>query len=372
MKITQLEENEAQELAKQIDQLQEEKRTETAEKNESINSIREEKKRIKAGDKELLGVEIMPGDRLGFYLGIGIEIILTLFLILFYSSVIYSAFMLDVNNAVLEAIKNGKLFSTAIVNLESIPQSFKSVGFLGPVFLLSATFIFLALGYLIHQFGKYQQYLKAASIYIFTFIFDSLLAYEIVRKIHIANFNSGTIEEPWRFEMAFTELSFWIILCSGFGIYVIYGLILDYIIKEYNQLQPKIIALNARDAKIKKLEQDQQNILNKIDDQIDILNKKISSLRSKISEKRESISLNNAKITDTKKKIDSIRVTREIDTHAIKGKANAFTIGWINFIVKNSENQERQKQISKCSEMLEKFLIDLRETKNNPINFTTL
>lgn len=158
---------------------------------------------------------------------------LTVYLFIFYSSASYSAFFKNFDaNVTLQA---------SIFDPQSIPNSFHS-GFASGLFVLLLPFIFLALGYVAHQFSSKEKglgiYLKTAALYFITFIFDSLLAYQIGKKIYdvwvTTQLNS---QPPYSLSYAFESGDFWMVIFCGFIAYAIWGLLFGFTMDSYDNMK---------------------------------------------------------------------------------------------------------------------------------------
>lgn len=157
---------------------------------------------------------------------------LTLYLFVFYSSASYSAFFKEFtpdNNVITQAIFDTSALSEAA-----------NMGATALMFILLIPFIFLGLGFLIHifQVGKNMAgYLKVAAVIVTTFIYDALLAYEITEKIYNIK-SEGSFEESveFSFSLAMTSVNFWVIIFSGFVVYIIWGFVFDSAMHSYQNL----------------------------------------------------------------------------------------------------------------------------------------
>ena len=92
----------------------------------------------------------------------------------------------------------------------------------------------MGLGYLIHMYQKETKWsgvVKIIGIFIITFIFDALLAFQIEKKIY--DFEKTPSSPDFDFQIAFSKPEFWSIIFAGFLVYIIWGLVFDFIMKEY-------------------------------------------------------------------------------------------------------------------------------------------
>ncbi len=206
------------------------------------------------------------------------------------------------------------------------------------IFVSTIPFAFMGLGYLIHMFqkdkktGKY----KIATLLIVTFIFDLILAFEIETKIY--DFNK-TLESPeFNLQMALQRVEFWGIIFAGFVVYIIWGLVFDFIMKEYDNFD-KINAF------IKKLKEDKEN------NEIEI--KKLTKLINEII----------LKITQVKSEIKEIQSV--IDGFVFPKRKYLllyaeYTKGWYIAIGKKIAlpTEEKNKLLSECQKISQKHLED--------------
>ena len=110
------------------------------------------------------------------------------------------------------------------------PDTWDEFGILGVLFLLSSTSLFITLGFLYAKWNKDNDQLKKIGVLSFTLLFDVLMAYEIVEKIHLLKYNMGMEMKEWVPTMVFTNINFWIIICAGFAAYIIWGFVFEFLI----------------------------------------------------------------------------------------------------------------------------------------------
>lgn len=348
-----------------ISSIELEKESELKHKTDFINNLKVEVERIRGGDLSLVGEEVKAGDKAGFIIGISIFLSLTIYLFLFYTSVIYNAFLFDplAQDVNPEDFLNN--ISSAIVNLNAIPNTWKSNGIIGAFFLCFAPAMFLALGYLIHKFNKEKAYFKTFVLYTVTLFFDALLAYEIVRKIHEIKLNSGIIEEPWEFAMVLPEISFYIIICAGFLVYILWGIILSYSLEEADNLQPAKMAMNVRKEKIRQKKEEIEHDEVKYKNFIGSVKKEIEELQDEITNQKNKINNNITAIETKTKKIETIKNTIEVPHSEIIKKVKTFTVGWTNYINSAFVGAEKARLIDQSQEVIDSFI---QKIKNKPSN----
>lgn len=220
--------------------------------NEKDNLIREEAKIEKAIieiDEIRQNPSMITGDstvKLGFWIGTIIISFLTVYLFIFYSSAAYSAFF-----------KSFTADDTNIVNsifdAQAIGKAFLE-GFTELLLILTIPAVFIGLGFLIHKFSEQKgqgKFFKIAGLIITTFIFDFIIAYEIVEKIYNIKKEGSFKEIPdMTIGMSLQQPNFWLIIFAGFVVYIIWGLVFDLVMKEYEKMDKIRYALKSIEKKI--------------------------------------------------------------------------------------------------------------------------
>lgn len=269
--------------------------------DETIENKKKEISEIKEGNKK------RPMAKIYFWLGAILCVFLAIYLFIFYSSASYSAFFrTDDTMDVGSAIFYPQAFNDAIAT--SIEQF---------LLILLMPMIFLGLGFLVHQYAKKQgaeKYLKTTALYVITFIFDALLAFEISEKMYIP-----TPDAPnYTMSMAFESPNFWIIIFAGFIAYVIWGLLFDFTMDAFSEMSEGKVT-------IKRLE------------------KEIVDARNIISSEQQKINNSNSAITHLQNVITNLRAKLAVgvlyDINAIKQEINNFFQGWIGYMALTSRPQ---------------------------------
>ena len=211
-----------------------------------------------------------------FYIGLIVLIPITFYLLVFYISASYSAFFKDFNTSQLSA---------AIFDANALSKAI-SDGWLEAVFVATIPFAFMGLGYLIHMFQKHKNWLsfvKIGLLFVVTFIFDAILAYQIEEKIY--EMTKTLNDPPFDILIAFTKIQFWGIIFAGFVVYIIWGLVFDFIMKEYDNFDKikSFIRSKREDIENAKLE------IKKLMDKINPLKEEISGIEGKINDLQRTI-----------------------------------------------------------------------------------
>tara|TARA_B110000238_G_C16123337_1_gene438094 strand:+ start:673 stop:1935 length:1263 start_codon:yes stop_codon:yes gene_type:complete len=175
------------------------------------------------------GIDADKKPKAQFYIGVLILLPITLYLLVFYISASYSAFFkgFSPDTTIFASIFDGQALSKAYNDA--------SGGLLEVIFICTIPFAFMGLGYLVHMLQKSKRMatMKIASLFVITFIFDVILAYQIEKKIFDFEKLPG---EVFNLNLAFQSAEFWGIIFAGFVVYVIWGLVFDFIMKEYENI----------------------------------------------------------------------------------------------------------------------------------------
>ena len=262
-----------------------------------------------------------------FYLGLIVLIPITFYLLVFYISASYSAFFktFDPNATVTAAIFDANALSKAIED-----------GWLEGVFVATIPFAFMGLGYLIHMFQKHKNWLsfvKIGTLFVVTFIFDAILAYQIEKKIY--DFDKTPISPPFDVGIALTSPEFWGIIFAGFVVYIIWGLVFDFIMKEYENFDGIKSFIRARR------------------EDIENAHLEINKLIGKINPIKEEISGIEGKINDLQRTIDGFIFSNK---HYLTYHAE-YVKGWFLAIADNFDSLKRRDELlAKCKEEERKHL----------------
>jgi hypothetical protein len=221
---------------------QEKSRTELK-KCETAIGIYEQKeneieKKIESAAHEIVDVKVNPqkyidegkGGSAQFYIGLILLLPITLYLLVFYVSASYSSFFKEFTDDSLTA---------AIFDADALTNAFKA-SWLEGVLVITIPFVFMGLGYVIHMMQKgtgTKNIVRIIALFTTTFLFDALLAYVIEKKIY--DFNKTPDSPLYDLKIALEQAEFWMIIFAGFVVYVIWGLVFDFVMKE-NENKDKI------------------------------------------------------------------------------------------------------------------------------------
>ncbi|WP_281322499.1 ABC transporter permease [Flavobacterium aestivum] len=267
---------------------QEKSRTELK-KNETAIAIYEQKEHefnviIDNIQQEMVDVKVNPnkyidegkGQKAQFYVGLILILPITLYLLVFYISASYSAFFKEFSDDSLTA---------AIFDANALTNSFKA-SWLEGVLVITIPFVFMGLGYIIHmvQKGKgIKNTFRMIALFTITFLFDGLLAYIIEKKIY--DFNKTPDSPAYNLKIALQQAEFWMIIFAGFVVYIIWGLVFDFVMKEHENMDKIRVFIRGKKEELTNLEKVKLENSNKINDfkqKVISINGTIRELQSKI------------------------------------------------------------------------------------------
>lgn len=186
------------------------------------------------------------------------------------------------------------------------------------------------------MFGEnknWLNYVKMFLLFVVTFVFDAILAYEIESKIY--ELNKTFDSPPFDLSIAFTKNQFWGIIFAGFVVYIIWGLVFDFIMKEHKE-KDKI-----KHEQIKK----QKDILVH-QDRITGFEKQMEDIKNSIASIKELIIKARGRIEELQNIIDGVI----IPTKEYKSYASEYVQGWITFVNEKLavSHSVKQEMIEEC------------------------
>ena len=258
-------------------------------------------------DKRMALAKVRDGipqpDYLPIAIGGFIIVLLTLFLFTFYSSTGYSAFFGIPKESISEII------------ISNVFGEARSNGSGALSFVILFPIIFLAMGFIVHLSIERKQYMLLAAILLFTLVFDLFMAYKITENFYnkIANRTSSEMA-PWEWTMAFTNINFYIIIAAGFVVYIIWGFLLNFTLKEWQRIQPD----NLRREQIAELQ-----------GQVLQATAEFASLENQLSQTDERLTQIVASIEQKNNRINTLKGGGiVVDTTALQGMVGKFMEGW--------------------------------------------
>ena len=280
---------------------------------------------------------VISGDsfaKASFWIGLVIILFLTVYLFVFYSSAAYSAFFKDFT-------PDDTKLTQAIFDAQAVGKAWAD-GFAELIFILAIPAVFLGLGFLIHKFSEekgFSKYLKITGLVVVTFIFDFIIAYAIVKEIYEIWRASIFYETPpMSIEKAFTEVNFWIIIFAGFIVYIIWGLVFDFTMREYEKMDKVRYAVKNKEQKLAEYKMECRKI-------------------------KEKISILQTEKNNTQGEIDKLKILLEgfiVTIGDVKEGVNNYFTGWVGFLKSTAATQTL---ILECVQIKDKFLFDLQNSE---------
>lgn len=274
-------------------------------------------------------VKATKGASTKFWIGAILLVPISLYLLTFYISTSYSAFFksFDAKSTVIQSVLDAQALSKAW-----------NEGLIEGAFVTLIPFVFLGLGFLIHMFSENKttgNYIKLGLLFIVTFVFDCILAYEIESKLY--ELNKVFDSPPFDLKIAFTKIQFWGIIFAGFIVYIIWGLVFDFVMKEHKE----------KDRIKNEQEIRQKNVLFLLE-KINLLKKEIEEILGNIGTTKEMIIKTRGRIEELQNIIDGVI----IPTKDYKLYASEYVQGWITFIGEKIavSKTEKQTMIESCIE----------------------
>lgn len=238
--------------------------------NSAINQIKQDIEMVKS-NPEIFDITTTKQPHALFYIGLLLLIPITVYLFVFYISASYSAFF---------KVFSDDALSSAIFDAQSLTNAMKE-GILEGILILTIPTVFLGLGYIIHmvQKGKgFKNLIRVSALILMTFLFDGLLAYQIEKKIY--EFNKTMESPPYNLNVAVAEAEFWMIIFAGFVVYIIWGLVFDLVMKEFENIDKIKGFIRNKKQELLTLEETKAKV---IADSADI-QQKASTIRGKVEE----------------------------------------------------------------------------------------
>lgn len=325
-----------QELRNKLNTKKADLETERQNKNDEIKESKEQQSRysteIEELKEELANLKHGTKERNGnAWITLVISSVLlvpfSIYFFIFYSSVGYSAFFKQFG---IGNIENGDfVLSQAIFDSHAIPNAWND-GFAELMFILFMPFIFLAFGFVLNRWERekgWLKYIKIPALIIVAFLFDSLLSFEICKKIYELNamMQLGDVP-PYSVKLAIEDPTFWIIICLGFVSYLIWGFVFGFWVKAWESLDLNPEKRKRMEEKIeetkKKLEAERQNCLK--------LKAEAAGIEPKIKEVESQMG-----------------VSARYDIAKIKLELNNFFAGWQTFLAALGKTSAEKQEATK-------------------------
>lgn len=279
--------------------------------------------------------KVISGDsfvKTSFYIGLTIIIFLTIYLFVFYSSAAYSAFFKDFtpdDTKITQAIFDPNAIGKAAI-----------AGFTELIFIIAIPAVFLGLVFLIYKFSEENgsaKYLKIGVLFLVTFTFDFIIAYAIVKEIYNIKIGDSFQNMPaMTIGQAFQEVNLWIIVFAGFVVYIIWGFVFSFTMKEFEKMDKVRYAIKNKEQKLAEYKIECKNI-------------------------KEKIVLLQTEKNNTQGQIDKLKIQIEsyvLYFNDVREGINNYYTGWIGYL---KSTVAPQYQVDECDQIKESFLVEKKK-----------
>lgn len=254
-----------------------------------------------------------------YLLYLSLTIVIGIYLIFFYASVINASFFRSMQQLVDSASSSDiTLMLNSIFDVYGI---FKP----GPqlIFVYLGAFIFFGLGLLPHIFSRESsgiKWLKIVVAIVVCLVVDGMLAYKIDSNIHELKSMVGMGDAGW---IWYKSINFYLVLVFGFCVYLLWGLIYEAAMGEASRKNIHAVTqqeIKGLKVKISKLEKEMQKDKKDIKD----LQKQIDKLVLEIAELKKSLEIS---------QLNPEQLLRSLEN---------FYNGWLAYLLGLSESHEKK------------------------------
>ena len=244
---------------------------------------------------------------------VSLTILLTAYLIFFYSSSIYSAFFRNPESMIANAGTDIAMLLDSIFDPKGIFTLSTAL-----IFSYLGSFIFFSIGMAPHSVlngdGNYKK-TKAAIIIFLAFIADSALAFKIDKGLHDLKVLAGDPDTDWHF---YTSINFYLVLLFGFAAYLVWGYMFEMMLKEKTKKSPKIKA---------------DIIIKGLKEEISLLRVELSNLETRIIELETQLKAIVSQLEQLKKELEK----RLQNPDTLSQNLTSFYMGWQRWLYNTNE-----------------------------------
>jgi hypothetical protein len=244
---------------------------------------------------------------------VALTILLTAYLIFFYSSSIYSAFFRNPESMLSNAGNDIAMLLDSIFDPKGIFTLSTAL-----IFSYLGSFIFFSIGMAPHSIlngdGTYKK-IKAAVIVFLAFVADSALAYKIDKGLHDLKIMAGVSDSNWHF---YSSINFYLVLLFGFAAYLVWGYMFEMMLKEKSKKSGDIKA---------------EIIIKGLKEEINLLKTELKELEIKIIELETQLKSIESQLEQLKKNLDK----RMQNPDALSQNLTSFYMGWQQWLNNTNE-----------------------------------
>jgi hypothetical protein len=187
------------------------------------------------------------------------------------------------------------------------------------------------MGYLMHKFQENKQHVKFIGMIFITFLFDSILAYEITEKIYnLSKTNSFQNIPDYSISLAINRIEFWLIIFAGFLVYFVWGFIFDFTMEAYSKNDKIGVAIKEKEKQIK-----------------DLL-AELGDLKSQSERMTHAVAEHNTEISKLNKSLEGSIISKDFQLHVF-----GFAQGWMSWMKQSGKKNE---DLQEASEIVHDFV----------------
>ncbi len=317
------------------------------------NKIPDNEKKIPEYEKEIEEARLdltPPPLRRRVWFEVGLLGLLTVYLFLFYSSIIYTI-LYGREDAMEFMILNGQLPEMEVFNSEAFSKAIERGSFT-VAFISFFTILPVVFGFLFH--GIKKKWIVRYLYLLAAIVLDGLLAYLIAKNVYELDYQAGRVTELWHWEMVWGIARFWIVLVLGAVPYLAWGALFEHINSQFDnksrsvqhfRIKKRIEILKDKKDQVKNLIEGYKQEINEIENQIIAEESNILQCKTDINHLEyeqkvkydkigQELNLLQQKLTNQKDKImayldrDQVPVSRNI----FKERVTTFMAGWEDWL----------------------------------------
>ena len=282
-------------------------------REDEIEELKTDNDKIRAGRRSTKGsVDWLDYGILG-----GILVFVTIYLVLFYASASFSAYLWNPQVELQEQLRTGAVNVSGVLSGVFKANAFLLVrrqGLSGVFFILLMSGVFIGFGYLLHKLMEARRRIAVACLATAVLVYDGILAYMISEKIHQMTFLAGLVKDSWEWTMVFTDGRFYAVLFGGWLVCIGWGILLFFFMEERKKLHP--VRMN--------------------NEHIERLKNEINGFRAEVEANQSEAAAHEIRIKRKQREMEG----QVLEWDWVKGKVNAFALGWMRHIEASNVNAE--------------------------------
>jgi hypothetical protein len=240
-----------------------------------------------------------------YYLYVGLTVVLSIYLLLFYASTIYASFFRNASSLMATAGDDITLYLDSIFDVNGIFTWSPSL-----LFAYLGASIFFGIGIIPHSFDDENKRRNAIITILISFVADTFLAYKIDSGIHNLKMMAGIANSDWSF---YSSINFYLVILFGFFAYLVWGYIFELMLKEKNK-KSGVFKANL--------------IIERLKEEIKSLTEELKILEAKVIQLEAKISNLMAQLEQLNKDLES----RVLNPELLAQNLTSFYMGWRQYL----------------------------------------